>query len=118
MSDFGEGIPIISTLNDRQNSTEKLSPEVKLVEYMTEETLANADILNDGYSEQLKEWKLIIKYTGSLTALADRYGINATDLDYGYALIDVDRGVLPELEKDVNVVYVDKPKRLYIGTII
>jgi hypothetical protein len=114
MSDFGEGIPIISTLSDIQNSTEKLSPELKLCESLSEGDLVNADILNDGYSKQLKEWSLIIKYTGNLKALADRYQINALELGYGYALIDVKNSILPLLENDGNVVYVDKPKRLFL----
>jgi hypothetical protein len=115
MSDFGEDIPIISTISDRQNSTDKFSPEVKLIETLTDDMLANADILNDGYSEQLKEWKLIIRFTGSLSELNEKYGLNAIDLDYGYAIADVKESILPLLYTDINVLYVDKPKRLYIN---
>jgi hypothetical protein len=113
MSDFGDDILIISTLNDRQNSTDKLSPELKLTESMTEGEIVNADILNDGYSEQLDEWKLIIKFTGSLKELADRYDIRTAELGFGFALISVKRDILVRLENDANVLYVDKPKRLY-----
>jgi hypothetical protein len=113
MSDFGESVPIISTINDRQNSTDKLSPEVKLIEYMADGEMPVSDILNDGYSEQFNEWRLIIKFTGDIENFSKRYGINASDLGYGYALAYVKTEVLPMLERDADVVYVDKPKRLF-----
>lgn len=70
--------------------------------------------LNVGYDVQEKTWEVIVKYHGSLQALAEP-GISAEELIAGYAILTVPESLMERLSEVEQIEYVEKPKRLFFS---
>lgn len=70
--------------------------------------------LNVGYDVQEKTWEVIVKYHGSLQALAE-WGIAVEELIAGYAILTVPESEMGRLTEVEQIEYVEKPKRLFFA---
>ncbi len=70
--------------------------------------------LNVGYDVQEKTWEVIVKYHGSLQALAEP-GISVEELIAGYAILTVPESLMERLSEVEQIEYVEKPKRLFFS---
>lgn len=70
--------------------------------------------LNVGYDVQEKTWEVIVKYHGSLQALAEP-GISVEELIAGYAILTVPESLMERLSVVEQIEYVEKPKRLFFS---
>lgn len=70
--------------------------------------------LNVGYDVQEKTWEVIVKYHGSLQALAE-LGISVEELIAGYAILTVPESLMERLSVVEQIEYVEKPKRLFFS---
>lgn len=70
--------------------------------------------LNVGYDVQEKTWEVIVKYHGSLQALAE-WGIVVEELIAGYAILTVPESEMGRLTEVEQIEYVEKPKRLFFA---
>lgn len=68
--------------------------------------------LDVGYDPALREWELIIKYSGSLDAVRG-IAASVTELTNGYAVIVIREERIEELARFPEVEYIEKPKNLY-----
>lgn len=84
------------------------------VEATMEEREKSLD-LNVGYNQQEKLWEVIIKYTGDITKLKVDYGVR--ELLNEYAIVSVYQDDLDELANQVQVEYLEKPKRLFYNRV-
>lgn len=70
--------------------------------------------LGVGYGDQ--SWELIVKYSGSLSGLADAYPhIRVRELMNEYAILNAPQALLPVISAWPQIEYVEKPKRLYFA---
>lgn len=70
--------------------------------------------LNVGFDAQEKTWEVIVKYHGSLEALAE-WGILVEELIAGYAILTVPESEMERLAEVEQIEYVEKPKRLFFA---
>ncbi len=70
--------------------------------------------LNVGYNMEEKTWEVIVKYHGSLQALAE-WGITVEELIAGYAILTVPESEMDRLAELEQIEYVEKPKRLFFS---
>ena len=70
--------------------------------------------LNVGYNMEEKTWEVIVKYHGSLQALAE-WGIMVEELIAGYAILTVPESEMDRLAEVEQIEYVEKPKRLFFS---
>ena len=68
--------------------------------------------LNVGFNKEEKTWEVIVKYHGTLEALAERQ-IEVEELIAGYAILTVPESRMEELAQIEQIEYVEKPKRLF-----
>lgn len=72
--------------------------------------------LGVGYEAQERSWELIVKYSGSLTALSEAYPqIFVRELINEYAVLHVPQELLNVISSWPQIEYVEKPKRLYFA---
>lgn len=79
-----------------------------------EEERERTENLNVGYDKANRSWELIVKYNGSLAALAD-LGVTVEELIAGYAILQVPENLVDEVSGLPQIEYVEKPKRLFFG---
>ena len=70
--------------------------------------------LNVGFDTEEKTWEVIVKYHGSLQALAQS-GIIVEELIAGYAILTVPESQMDILAATEQIEYVEKPKRLFFA---
>lgn len=79
-----------------------------------EEERERTENLNVGYDKANRSWELIVKYNGSLAALAD-LGVTVEELIAGYAILQVPENLVDEVSRLPQIEYVEKPKRLFFA---
>ncbi|MDE7358883.1 MAG: S8 family serine peptidase, partial [Lachnospiraceae bacterium] len=67
-----------------------------------------------GFNSTMRTWEVIVKYHGSLEALAER-GILVEELIAGYAILTVPESEMARLAEIEQIEYVEKPKRLFFS---
>lgn len=68
--------------------------------------------LNVGYDSIERQWDLIIKYSGDLSAVR-MLAVQVTELQNEYAIIKIRQSAIRELSQIPEVEYIEKPKRLF-----
>lgn len=91
---------------------QKLENVLNLALGATEEERDKSLELNVGYNPILKEWDLIVKYTGNLECVR-ALGAQVVELQAGYGIVTIREDRISELTECVEVEYVEKPKRLF-----
>lgn len=90
---------------------QKLENLLNLALDATPEELELSERLSEGYDRADNTWDLIIKYNGDLTEL-EREGAVFTPLVNEYAIVTISQELIPWLASQVQVEYIEKPKRL------
>ncbi len=70
--------------------------------------------LNVGYDDRERTWEVIVKYHGSLQALA-QWGIGVEEMIAGYAILTVPESEMERLAEVEEIEFVEKPKRLFFS---
>ncbi len=91
---------------------QKLENVLNLALETDEEVRERTETLNVGFSETARSWELIVKYHGSLGALA-QLGVGVEYLIAGYAILTVPDNLVDTVSKLEQIEYVEKPKRYY-----
>ena len=91
---------------------QKLENLLNLALDATPEELERSERLSEGYDRADNTWDLIIKYNGDLTEL-EREGAVFTPLVNEYAIVTIRQELIPWLASQVQVEYIEKPKRLF-----
>ncbi|MBO5228324.1 MAG: S8 family serine peptidase [Lachnospiraceae bacterium] len=70
--------------------------------------------LATGYDETTELWEVIVRHVGDITRLRDE-GIEVVPLLSGYAILRLRREQLDIITNDGDILYIEKPKRLFFG---
>ena len=79
----------------------------------TEDELRKADSLSTGYNWRDNTWEIIVKYSGSLESIRNRYNVYIKELLNYYAIIVADKATIELISQEDVIDYVEKPKSLY-----
>lgn len=90
----------------------KLENLLNLALAATESEMQKSQVLNIGYTPDARTWELIVKYHGPLERLESDV-IHIEPLLNGYAIATVREDFIDAFADLDEVVYVEKPKRLY-----
>lgn len=96
----------------------KVSPDLSIAMDLSEIEREKSLDLNVGYSEELEEWELIIRYTGSLEQIRRELGISIEELLGGYAVIRIPQYLIGRLSDYPQIDYIEKPKSLILEQMV
>ena len=83
---------------------------------VTEEERSKSLELEVGFDERERTWEVIVKYSGDLTELSMRYPMmQITELSNEYAIIVLPENLIDTLTSQVEIEYMEKPKRLFFA---
>ncbi len=72
--------------------------------------------LDVGYSYEEQTWEVIVKHSGTLTALGELFPqMEIVELSNEYAIITLPQTLMEELTLRPEIEYIEKPKRLYFA---
>lgn len=90
---------------------QKLENLLELSRDVSEATREKSENLSAGYDPEERTWEVILRYTGDIGELIERYG-EVTPLLGGYAIVVVPESRLTALSEEPMVEYIEKPKAL------
>ncbi len=96
--------------------SQKYEPMLNLSLSITREERTQSEVLETGYEPATNRWDVIVRYSGMIEFLT-QYGVRITYLAGNYAILNIPESVLVELSSYPEIIYVEMPKRLYIGAI-
>lgn len=70
--------------------------------------------LGTGYDFEERTWELIVRYSGDLTPLKEM-GVQVQELLGGYAVLKAPEGLVDEITRLPQILYMEKPKLLYFA---
>ncbi|MCM1309385.1 MAG: S8 family serine peptidase, partial [Butyrivibrio sp.] len=92
---------------------QKIENQLNLALALTEEERSQTNDLNTGFDAASDRWELIIRYCGDIEAAARDFGAGIKILSGGYALAYVEESRIEEFSRLMEVIYIEKPKKLY-----
>ena len=93
---------------------QKLENVLNLALDATEEERQKSLELDVGYDAILREWDLIVRYSGSLDELRE-LGAGVVELQNEYAIVTIREGLIDRLTQFPQIEFVEKPKRLFFA---
>ena len=93
---------------------QKLENVLNLALDATEEERQKSLELDVGYDAILREWDLIVRYSGSLDEIRE-LGAGAVELQNEYAIITIREDLIDRLTEFPQIEFVEKPKRLFFA---
>ncbi|MDR1208875.1 MAG: S8 family serine peptidase [Clostridiales bacterium] len=96
-------------------ASQKIDPMLGLAVYMNETERALSPDMSAGYSPTAKLWRLIIKYNGDISGLAERYSAKVEPLTDTYAIVIIDERYINSLAAENEVEYIEKPRGLELN---
>ena len=94
------------------NMNQKLEDMLNLALETPEAVRARTEELNVGFQEATRTWELIVKYHGSLDALAE-LNVQVEYLLAGYAILTVPESLVEQVAELEQIEYVEMPKRFF-----
>lgn len=95
---------------------EKMEDLLNLSLVSTGKERANSAVLQTGFDDGTKRWEVIIKYNGKLSDLKNKFpDVEGVDLLYQYAILRIPQEQIEAVANDVQVSYMEKPKRLFFA---
>lgn len=95
---------------------EKIENLLNLSLNSTREERERSSVLETGYSSQEDTWEVIIKFSGEFQKLLQKFPqIRGQELLYQYALLIVPESMVDIVAADMQVAYMEKPKRLFFA---
>lgn len=95
-------------------NSEKLENVLNLALDTPEAERERSSVLQVGYDTVQRKWDLIVRYVGSITFLQE-WGIDVVILANQYAILTVPENQIDELTALKEIIYIEKPKRLYFA---
>lgn len=95
------------------NNEYKIGTEMRLALDVDYETRIRTLDLNVGYNST-RFWELIVKYTGDIRKIALEMGFSYIELLGRFAIIKINEIDINRLIKYSEILYVDKPKQMYL----
>lgn len=92
---------------------QKIENQLNLALGLTEDERSRTSDLNTGFDEKTRKWELIIRYCGDIEAAAQSFGAELKILSGGYALAYVEESRIEEFSRLMEVIYIEKPKKLF-----
>lgn len=96
-----------------EEENQKIDQELRLAVSIPEEERLETPDLAVGYEAEKKEWEVLVRYAGSLDQVRVELTDQITLLSNGYAVITLLENQIPLLTGYPEIIYVEKPKRLY-----
>ena len=93
---------------------QKLENVLNLALDATEEERQKSLELDVGYDAILREWDLIVRYSGSLDEIRE-LGAGVVELQNEYAIITIREDLIDRLTEFPQIEFVEKPKRLFFA---
>lgn len=90
---------------------QKIENLLELSIEVDEATREKSENLQVGYDPQEQRWEVILRYSGEMEGLAERYD-NLIPLLGGYAIAEVTKSQLLQLSEEPLVEFIEKPKAL------
>lgn len=95
---------------------EKIENLLNLSLNSTREERERSSVLETGYFSQEDTWEVIIKFSGEFQELLQKFPqIRGQELLYQYALLIVPESMVDIVAADMQVAYMEKPKRLFFA---
>ena len=92
----------------------KISTQLNAALNATETELNNSPELRTGFEPQSRKWELIVRYTGDLFSLAEKFPtIEITQLLFNYAVIKIAESEIDAFSASDEIIFIEKPKRLF-----
>lgn len=91
---------------------QKLENILNLALEATEREREKSLELDVGYDAILREWDLIVKYSGTLDAVRE-LGAQVVELQNEFAIITIREDLIPRLAALSQIEFIEKPKRLF-----
>lgn len=92
--------------------SQKIENILNLALDATQEERERSGELEIGYDPELREWELIVKYSGTLDAVRG-ISVSVTELMGGYAVVIIREDRIGELADFAEIEFIEKPKSLY-----
>lgn len=93
---------------------QKLENLLNISMQVSEEEREKSPQLSTGYNVQDKTWELIVRFTGDIGILQEKYPeIQIRQLLNQYAIVIAPQNLVEPISNEVMIDYVEKPKRLY-----
>lgn len=92
---------------------QKIENQLNLAINIPENERARTQDLDTGYNMTENEWELIVKYNGNIETAAMNIADSLKILLGGYALVKIKQERIDELAALREVIYIEKPKKLY-----
>ena len=93
---------------------QKLENVLNLALDATEEERQKSLELDVGYDAIMREWDLIVRYSGSLDEIRE-LGAGVVELQNEYAIITIREDLIDRLTEFPQIEFVEKPKRLFFA---
>ncbi len=92
----------------------KISPELMIAIDLPVTDREKSLDLNVGYSEEVEEWELILRYIGDLRKIKEELGVEITELLGGFAIVRIRQYLIGRLSDYPQILYIEKPKNLIL----
>lgn len=79
----------------------------------TRTELENSESLSIGFNWRDDTWEIIVKYSGTLDNIREKYNVYIRELLYNYAIIVTDKETIELISQETNIDYIEKPKSIY-----
>lgn len=93
----------------------KTDNQLSLALSITNEEREKTLDLETGFLPEEKRWELIVRYTGSLERIEQELSAVVTTLMSGYAVITVPENKVEALASYEEIIFIEKPKRLFFA---
>lgn len=95
---------------------EKIENLLNLSLNSSQEERERSTVLDVGYMPLESRWEVVIKFSGDINNLRQKFPqIEAKELLYQYALLTIPESLIDDVASDVQVAYMEKPKRLFFA---
>jgi subtilisin family serine protease len=90
-----------------------IDPQLELAIQTDKAEYDSADELYTGYNPTGKMWKLLIRYSGDISDLAEMYLEKIYYLLQNYAIINIRQEYIFKFASDIRIIYIEKPKSVH-----
>lgn len=95
---------------------EKIENLLNLALNASPEERRRSPALQTGYLEEQKKWEVIVKFTGSLKEVLEKYpGVKGEELLNSYGILTVPEDEVDRIASEIQIAYMEKPKRLFFA---
>ncbi len=95
---------------------EKIENLLNLALNASPEERRRSPALQTGYLEEQKKWEVIVKFTGSLKEVLEKYpGVKGEELLNSDGILTVPEDEVDRIASEIQIAYMEKPKRLFFA---